>query len=228
MKIFEYARQKILTVLDKIQKNRRKKYFKKTKDRLQNRDFSLVSNYCSGCVLLHELGMRFNSQFVNLAIHSEDYIEYLENFDKYNEMPLRFIEPDAKKGYPIGKLGDLTIYFVHYKTNEQAREKWEQRKQRINKDNLFIIYMCQDEDGCNEEIMERFDRLPFPNKVMFTNKEYPQFKSAFFCKEFVNEPGVPMFYDFKNHFTVKRKYDVFDFVSWFNGETDLKKLDLQK
>lgn len=226
MKVFEYARQKILNVLDKIQKKRRKKYFKKTKERLHNRDFTLISNNCNGCVLLHELGMRFNSQFVNLSLSAPDYIKYLEDFDKYNEMPLKFVEPDAKKGYPIGNLDDLTILFVHYKTNEEAQIKWEERKQRINKKNLFIIFTCQ--DGYNEEIMERFDRLSFPNKVMFTNKQYPQFKSAFFCKDYENKSDVYMFLDFKNHFTVKRRYDVFDFVSWFNGETNLKKLDLQK
>ena len=226
MKAFEYARQKIINILDKIQKKRRKKYFKKTKDRLQNWNFTLISNNCTGGVLVHELGIRFNSQFVNLSLSAPDYIKYLENFDKYNEMPLKFVEPDAKKGYPIGKLDDLTILFVHYKTNEEAQTKWEERKQRINKDNLFVIFTCQ--DGYNEEIMERFDRLTFPNKVMFTNKPYPQFKSAFFCKEYENQPDVYMFLDFKNHFTMKRRYDVFDFISWFNGETDLKKLDLQK
>ena len=33
-----------------------------------------------------------------------------------------------------------------------------------------------------------------------------------------------MFLDFENKFSVKRGYDVFDFVSWFNGEKNLLKL----
>lgn len=33
--------------------------------------------------------------------------------------------------YPIGKLEDLEIHFLHYKTENEAREKWERRTLRM-------------------------------------------------------------------------------------------------
>lgn len=29
-----------------------------------------------------------------------------------------------KYGYPVGKLEDIHVYFTHYETFEQAKQKW--------------------------------------------------------------------------------------------------------
>ena len=55
--------------------------------------------------------------------------------------------------YSIGKLEDLTIHFVHYDSRENALQKWEERKQRVNLDNIFVIFTEQ--SGCTYEILER-------------------------------------------------------------------------
>ena len=166
--------------------------------------------------------MKFNSQFVNLFLNANDYIKYLENFDYYNRLDLSF-DSSVTVDYPIGKLGDLKINFVHYKTAEEAREKWEERKKRINRDNIFIMFTEQDD--CSPELIKRFNDLPFNNKVVFTYREYKDIESAIYCKRFKSNPlGVHMFFEYTNNFSSKRKYDMFSFVSWFNGETNLKKL----
>ena len=104
-----------------------------------------------------------------------------------------------------------------------AEQKWEERKSRMNKDNMFIIFTEQND--CTEKCLQDFDKLPFDNKVVFTYKEHKDIKSAVFVKKYANDPlGVHMFLDFENHFSIRRNYDVFDFVEWFNGEKDLKKL----
>lgn len=50
---------------------------------------------------------------------------------------MEFIPSD--KNYPVAKLDDVTIHFVHYKTEQEAREKWNRRKERVNYDNLFFV-----------------------------------------------------------------------------------------
>ena len=40
---------------------------------------------------------------------------------------------------PTGLLGDIKINFMHYKSFEEGVMKWEQRKKRINWDNLFLV-----------------------------------------------------------------------------------------
>ena len=72
----------------------------------------------------------------------------LKRFEYYNSLTLTF-DAETNRGYPVGKLGDVTIEFIHYKSNEEAFAKWEERKQRINLDNLFVIFT--DRDGCTEE-----------------------------------------------------------------------------
>ena len=225
-KIPLYIKRKMLNLLDAFQIKRRQIYLKKERLRLKNKDITLISNNCNGGVLLHELGIRFNSPFVNMNIPAKDYIKYLSRLDYYNSLTPTFDESLNKK-YPVGKLDDITIEFIHYNSNEEAVSKWEERKKRMNKQNLFIIFTEQTD--CSEALVEEFDRLPFKNKVVFTYRQYEHLKSAVYLEEFKdNLLGVYMFLGFKNHFSSKRKYDVFDFVSWFNGENDLKKLIREK
>ena len=221
-KIPQYVNGKVLRVLDKIQLKRRRSYLKKQCLRLNNKEITLISNNCNGGVLLHELGLRFNSPFVNMNIPAEDYVRYLARFEYYNSLTPVFDER-AKTTYPVGKLDDVTVEFIHYKSNEEAFAKWEERKKRMNSDNLFVIFTEQKD--CTPELVEAFDQLPFQNKVVFTHRRYDHLKSAVYLERFKDNPlGVHMFLGFKNHFSAKRKYDVFDFVAWFNGETDFKKL----
>ena len=57
----------------------------RNRKRLKNHDFSLIANNCNGAFILHDLGMRFNSPFVNLWIKPDDYIKILSDlFKKYN------------------------------------------------------------------------------------------------------------------------------------------------
>ncbi len=221
-KIVSYIKQKVFIALHFVQIKRRKKYIKKYVDLLENKDFTLIANNCNGGVLLHELGVRFNSPFVNLFVNSVDYIKYLKNFDYYNNLTLEFLGGTDKK-YPVGKIDDITIDFVHYKSNDEATEKWEERKKRINKDNIFIIFTEQED--CTKEMINDFDTLPFENKLVFTYRNYPDLESAIFVKKYENsKQGVYMFFDFKNRFSLHRNYDCFDFISWFNGEKNLRSL----
>ncbi len=209
-------------ILTWFRKFRRKVYVRRWKRRLKNKDFTLVSNNCNGGVILKELGVKFNSQFINLNIEAKDYVEYLSHFDYYNSLDLKF-EDNASAKFPIGKLEDLTIEFVHYKSEEEARKKWDERKNRINKNNIFVIFTEQ--ESCNKQILEKFDALSFENKIVFTHKEYSDIKSSIYLEEYKNNPkGVHMFLAFKSLYSKKRFYDVFNWVGWFNGEKDLSKL----
>ena len=93
---------------------------------------------------------------------------------------------------------------------------------------MFVIFTEQHIEGqedCTDELLKRFDNLPYDNKVVFTCKKHENIKSSFFCSPYEKNPkGVYMFLGFKNKFSVKRGYDIFDFVSWFNGEAELDKL----
>lgn len=51
--------------------------------RLKNKEFSLISSNCNGGMILHDLGLRFNSPFVNLWISPSDFIKMLGRLNYY-------------------------------------------------------------------------------------------------------------------------------------------------
>ncbi|MBQ4244917.1 MAG: DUF1919 domain-containing protein, partial [Clostridia bacterium] len=99
---------------------------------------------------------------------------------------------------------------------EEAKEKWVERSKRVNYGNLFV--MMTDKNGCTYDQIAEFDSLPYAHKVIFTHKPYPEFKSAYYMKEFENEGEVGVLSDWKPGFLKRRYLDDFDYVAFLNGE----------
>jgi len=173
---------------------------------------SVIASNCNGALILHDLGEQFRSPFVNLYLEPTDFVKYLQNMTAYNQMELGFITTD--KPYPVGKLSDITIHFMHYHSEQEAKAKWKERLQRLNLDNLFII--MTDRDGCTEQDLQDFDQLPFKHKVVFTHKPYPEIKSSFYIKGFEKQGQVGDLFEFSG-WNGQKYYDQFDYVSWFNA-----------
>lgn len=189
---------------------------KQNRKKLKNTDFTLIVNNCNGTFLYHDLGLKFNSPFINLALKPEDFIRYLKNINHYINTPLTFIKNETKK-YPLGLLDDVIIHFVHYETEEIAKQKWIERSNRINFNNIFIIFTVS--DGIDKKILSDFEALPFKNKIIFTNSSNIQSKSVFYIKNFKGDSEAPHgYYKFINKFSGKRFYDQFNYIKWFNSE----------
>lgn len=193
----------------------RKLINQKNRKRLTNTTFSLIASNCNGGFILHDLGLRFNSPFVNMWIKPKDFIKILSGFRKYMDAPLTFVKEEGID-YPVGVLIDAKIYFMHYENEQEAESKWEERKQRIKYDNLFILF--NDRDGCTYEDLMEFDKIPFEHKVAFTNKPYPEIKSAVYIKGFEDKDEVGNCFDYVPKGFGKKYYDQFDYVSWFNSK----------
>ncbi|OOF56962.1 DUF1919 domain-containing protein [Rodentibacter myodis] len=197
-----------------LNKWQRKSINRRLKSRLENHGMSVISANCVGAFILHDLNEPFNSPFVNLYLSPKDFIRYLQNIEFYQQQPLEFIP--SEKAYPVGKLADLKIHFMHYHSEQEAKEKWLARTARINLDNLFIV--MTDKDGTQGIVYEdlvAFDQLPFKNKVVFTHKPYPELASAFYIKGFENQNQVGDIFTFSG-WNGEKYYDQFDYVAWFN------------
>ena len=181
--------------------------------RLKNRDATIISSNCNGEYMYYDMKLRFLSPTINLSFDMNDYVKLLENLRWYMEQPITPYQDD-RFDYPCGMLGDIEIRFNHYKTFEEAVAKWEERKQRINWDNLYIIAI--DGDDCTEESLHRFDNLPYKHKVIFTHLPRPDIPSAFYLKGFEDQPGVGVALYFKKQFLIRRYLDDFDYVSFLN------------
>lgn len=93
--------------------------------------------------------------------------------------------------------------------------KWEERKQRINWENIFIV--GSEKDGCTYETIRNFERLPFKNKVIFTHIQYPEFSSAFYIKGFDGQTELGVITNFKRQVLKRRYLDDFDYVACLNN-----------
>lgn len=180
--------------------------------RLKNRNLSLISNNCNGGFLLHDLGLQFRSPFVNLYINPDDYIYILENLPDIMNSELIFIESD--KTYPVAKLGDSKIYFVHYNSSKEALEKWNERRKRIDYNNLFIIYT--ERPGTSYEVLRRFNNLPYSNKLALVASDYPELESCKKIEGCVENGILGDIYLYKSEKSIFRYFNQFDFVGWFN------------
>ncbi|HHV7262490.1 TPA: DUF1919 domain-containing protein [Haemophilus influenzae] len=193
--------------------NKRQRFFinRSLQRKLTNQGMTVISANCVGAFILHDLHQPFNSPFVNLYLSPQDFLRYLQNMDFYRTQPLTFVQ--TEKSYPVGKLADLEIHFMHYHSEQEANEKWQLRTSRMKLDNLFI--MMTDRDGVTEKDIQLFDQLPFKNKVIFTHKPYPAFKSACYIKGFEKQNQMGHIFEFSG-WNGKKYYDQFDYVKWFN------------
>lgn len=175
-------------------KYRRQKECKARKRLLKFTDFTIISNNCWGGLVYQYFGLPYATPTIGLFMMDDDFIKFLENLDYYLSQSLVFIphseskyqerlnrETTAKDSYPIALLDDVEVHFLHYKSSEEAERKWEYRKNRINKDHL-LVKMSQRSSN-DDAILERFEKLPFENKICFT-------ESVRIGKEFIHIPEL--------------------------------------
>ena len=184
------------------------------KKRLKNKTPTILSSNCNGAFILHDLECKFNTPTVNLYFGPKDFLKFISD-------PLPYLQSVPEEipsvlPYPVGKLLDIKVYFMHYKSFEEAKKKWIERSSRVDFNNCFV--MMTDKNGCSYEDIVTFDRLPYKNKVIFTHRPYPEISSAFCIHGFEEENEVGILSDFKPGLWRRRWLDTFDYVSFLNGE----------
>lgn len=205
-------------IRDKIISHLRKMRYAIKRKQLKNKDFSLLSNNCLGAIYMHAVHQPFLTPMVNAGMVPSTYIKFLNNLDYYLSLEIELDSAECEPGFRYGNLGDIRVLFGHYKYAEEPRDKWSIRRKRVNKDNMFII--MTEKDDCTYEDLVAFDKLPYKNKVVFTVREYPEIKSAFYLKGCIDPKTGQLgyAYEFPHWWSLKRYMEQFDLIKWFNGE----------
>jgi len=167
---------------------------------LKNTNFTIISNNCWGGTVYRDYGLEYYSPTVGMYFFAEEYIKFLRNIRSYMTMEPHFIDFTKSKYYNymlennhetnilIALIGDVEIVFLHYKSKEEAFNKWERRKKRINWDNMIVKF--NDQNLCTEELINEFDKMNFKNKICFTAKPYNNLNTVIVFDEFLNEHYV--------------------------------------
>ena len=159
--------------------------------RLRNRSVSIISNDCFSSFMYQFYKIPFNSPFVGLMIMPDDYLKLLENPSILETPPAMTTSSHSrykhivvdKAEYPLGILpGGIEIHFLHYKSVEEAFDKWTRRLKRLDWNNCIVKFSYN--NGCTDDHLKQFDALPFPNKIAFAPHAVEGVESLMVLKEF--------------------------------------------
>ena len=185
--------------------------------RLKNEKFTILCSNCIGGVIYHRLGSKFYSPTINMFFSQPDFVNFCLHLDYYLNQKLSFIDSDSE--YPVAVLGDnkdvpkIFLNFNHSKTKEEAEEKWEERKKRINFDNLYIILYKL--DGLTVEQAKKLESVKCNNKVLLTAQKVLEISWSYYIKPNMRQK-YPSAYLGQDIFGLRWFEKKFDFVGFLN------------
>ena len=144
---------------------------------------TLIANNCMGGCLLSENNMEFRTPTINLQLMPEEFPRlclYLREYMSFEledyrapgrslmELHERYLRNvyGCIPNHPMGILRDIIVVFQHYDTFEEAKTKWDERKARIDYDNIGFLFMLVDEKY--KRYGEEFIKLGLPNSAVLT------------------------------------------------------------
>lgn len=111
-----------------------------------------------GGMIYESYNLPKESPTVGMFFIAKDYIEFLSDLKGYVNGKLTFISPTKSRwkdipqisedkrfgSYPVGVLSNgknsIEIFFLHYHSEQEVREKWERRVKRINWNKLLVKF----------------------------------------------------------------------------------------
>ena len=163
------------------------------RNKLPVSDFTVISNNCWAGSVYRKYGLPYLTPTAGLLIFGEDYVKFCRDLKKYISYSLEFIPFEKSKffesvksdgPYPVAKLGDIEVYFMHYRSPAEAREKWERRCKRVNFDR--IVYKLSERENVSAKDIKDFMALPLENKLCFSSF---QIDGAIFVPELASLQG---------------------------------------
>ena len=148
-------------------------------------EFTIISSNCIGGVIYSDLHRKFLSPTINLFFSAKDFLKFVFNLDYYLSMKPKFSIIDETI---TAVLDDITIYFLHYDSLQQAEEKWNERKTRIIKDKYFII--CTDRDGFDQECYELFKKITYPKILITCNELWKDDPNVLYLEQYAHQKQV--------------------------------------
>lgn len=137
--------------------------------RLKESKCSILSNFCLGGIVSDQLGLPFLSPTVNMVCLGDHFFSFIKNYKKLLAVDMQIYENDTYipntrgtesfmgKGMIDGKI----IWYFRHSNNPYANvEKWNERRKRVNFDNVavFMVLFTRKE-------VELFEKLPVKKKL---------------------------------------------------------------
>lgn len=146
----------------------------------QNSKFSIISSNCIGGLPYKIMGQMYRTPTIGLFFFAPCFIKLASRPSYYLSQPLVFIDGSAYEGvngmttktlrYPIGRIGDIEVHFLHYPNRYVAAEQWNRRLARLDLGRAY--YVMTDRDLCTKETIDKYSNLPHLRKLIFTSQAH--------------------------------------------------------
>ena len=200
----------------------------------KNKDFTLIARDCIGGVLYHQLGLKFLTPTINLFLNPEDFNYFCLHLKDYIEGEMEQYQDD-KVTYPVAILSPnkassfskkIRVDFMHYNTYQEAKDKWEERKRRINYDNLYVISsFCYPIELTyySKELVKNWNKIKY-KKMVFVDQKYG-FKGEYIIKKPLEcEDYAWLLYTPDSSLPWRRVFNEYDFITFLNKKSFLDRI----
>ena len=139
---------------------------------------SIIANNCTGGYIYMDSHLQYGSPTMWTQILPQEFPKFCKNLKHYMECELKEYKDVSETHmeqinkllhqppyFPLGIVDDVVILFQHYTSFEQAKEKWDKRKKRIDYDHIGYVF-CLLEPYIDEAI--EFESLDLKNSFLFT------------------------------------------------------------
>lgn len=191
---------------------------KRMQSKLVNRDMTLLIPNCAGGHLFHDMNLRFMSPTINLMMYQNEFIEFVLHLDDYLKSELFFYK-HQEYSFPCAVLKaeglpNINVHFTHYESEKEATEKWNSRKSRINRENMFVCF--EERDGITKDDILRVSQLKIKGLAVFTCNDYKDIPYQIYIPKYHSDGEVGNILK-RYYWNDSKEYEkYFDFVKWFN------------
>lgn len=184
---------------------------------------TIICRDCVAGIIYHDTAQRFTSPTVNLYMPVENFLTFCEHLREYCDANTVLKEVDSEFPYPAGvlhreQLPEIKIFFMHYRSFEEGKKKWEERCGRIDFENVVIVLPLVNITEDVTSMLDRFNALPY-KKVALVNQSQPTAENTYvYTKEEFDYEGTEnlLSYRKENKFYQWRYLDCFNYVEFIN------------
>ncbi len=121
---------------------------------------TVFNNLCWGGIAAHTLGIECCSPTKDLWISDHEFLKFLSDLKYYLSLEPEFMgwaDADGRfdaPRFPLMTIGDIILHCNHDTDPNEAAEKWQRRKKKVNFDNMLAVYITD-----NPELEKSFYRI---------------------------------------------------------------------
>ncbi|MCC9603301.1 DUF1919 domain-containing protein [Stieleria sp. JC731] len=124
--------------------------------------FSIISDDCWGGQIYRQLKLPYTTPTVGLFVEPSGYLDFVEAILAKRTETLTFIDSD--EAYPVATFAGIPLHFMHYHSEDEARDKFSRRISRIDWNHL-LVKIDFGKDGYTESDTERWNQLRLEHAV---------------------------------------------------------------